>query len=99
MKLLISRIIAILLLVIPGLAAAYGFIELKQVIFQYVADKGELGSAATFQWLRLIKGIVLFLAGVGFIGGWTFYRDRKRNYLAPKFMPARQKPNQTDENK
>jgi hypothetical protein len=92
MKLLISRIIAILLLVIPGLAAAYGFIEIKQVIFQFVADKGRIGDAAAFAWWRFIKGVVLFLAGVGFIGGWTFYRDRKRNYLAPKFMPARRRP-------
>ena len=99
MNLLISRIIAILLLVIPGLAAAYGFIELKQVIFQYVADKGQFGSDATFHWWRLIKGITLFAAGVGFIGGWTFYRDRKRNYLAPKFMPKKSKPNHPEENK
>ena len=99
MNLLISRIIAILLLVIPGLAAAYGFIELKQVVFQYVADKGRLGSEASFQWWRMIKGFILFAVGVGFIGGWTFYRDRKRNYLAPRFMPVRKKPEQHPDNK
>lgn len=97
MKLLISRIIAILLLVIPGLAAAYGFIEIKQVIFQYVADKGRLHDLASFEGWRFAKGIILFLAGVGFIGGWTFYRDRKRNYLAPQFMPARRKPPTSDD--
>lgn len=98
MNLLISRIIAILLLVIPGIAAAYGFIELKQVVFQYVADKGEFGADASFHWWQFIKGIILFLAGVAFIGGWTFYRDRKRNYLAPKFMPARRRPQENKNN-
>lgn len=89
MKLLISRIIAILLLVIPGIAAAYGFLEIKNAIFQYVSDVGNDKVEAQFRIWQFIKGLVLFLIGAGFIAGWTFYRDRKRNYLAPKFMPKR----------
>jgi hypothetical protein len=89
MNLIATRLIAILLLVIPGLAAAYGFIEMKNVIFQYISDTGNDKIEAHFAWLRMIKGLVLFAIGAGFIGGWTFYRDRKRNYVAPRFMPKK----------
>lgn len=92
MKLLITRIIAILLLVIPGLAAAYGFIEIKNAIFNYMALAGDDVAQANFPIWQLIKGIILFLIGAGFIAGWTFYRDRRRNYLAPRFMPKRRRP-------
>lgn len=92
MKLLITRIIAILLLVIPGLAAAYGFLEMKNAFFLYMAQVGDDIAQPDFPIWQFIKGIVLFLIGAGFIAGWTFYRDRKRNYLAPRFMPKRRRP-------
>jgi hypothetical protein len=83
MRLLISRIIAILLLVIPGLIATYGFLTMKNAIFD------SFGPAA-FPWLRFIAGFIMFGAGVAFLGGWTFYRDRKRNYLSSRFRPKKQ---------
>ena len=89
MKLLITRIIAILLLVIPGLIAAYGFLEVKNAIFHYFAAVGDNGSQASFPIWQFIKGLILFFVFAGFIAGWTFYRDRKRNYLAPRFMPKK----------
>lgn len=80
-----QRLIAILLLVIPGFLATYGFLEMKNAIFDYVAAHGDEGNIPTFNWGKLIWGVVLFGAGAGFIGGWIFYRDRKRNYVAPRF--------------
>lgn len=91
MKIIFMRFIAILLLVIPGIAAAYGFLEMKNSIFDYVADVGQLQSAASFQWLRFIFGFILFIVGAGFIGGWIFFRDRKRNYVAPRFKAKRKR--------
>jgi hypothetical protein len=93
MRTVIGRIIAILLLVIPGWMAAYGFLEVKNTIFDYMAAHGDENptEAPRLAWGRLIKGAVLFLIGTGFIGGWIFYRDRKRNYVAPRFK-ARKKP-------
>ena len=87
MQVVFARIIAVLLLAIPGWMAAYGFLEVKNVLFDYIAAHGdeELAAAPRLAWGRLIKGAVLFLAGTGFIGGWIFYRDRKRNYVAPRF--------------
>lgn len=88
MKSTLTRFIAILLLVIPGIAATYGFLVMKNVIFQYLSDLGNdhlATSAPVFGWLKFIGGLLLFAAGTGFIGGWIFFRDRKRNYVAVRF--------------
>ena len=67
-----------MLLVIPGWAATYGFLLMKDAVFE------SFGPAA-MPWLKFAGGFVLFVAGVAFVGGWIFYRDRKRNYVAPRF--------------
>lgn len=88
-----TRFIAILMLVIPGLMATYGFLLMKNTIFQYIADQGnEQLSNPSFGWLSLIAGFILFGIGVGFIGGWIFFRDRKRNYVAPRFNKKKPRP-------
>ncbi|RUS48089.1 DUF2627 domain-containing protein [Cohnella sp. AR92] len=93
MKLVISRLIAILMLVIPGLAAAYGFLLMKDALFDYFAQIGNVElQTPDFAWLRFIFGFILFLVGVGFIGGWIFFRDRKHNYVASRFRPKRPRP-------
>ncbi|GAC43708.1 DUF2627 domain-containing protein [Paenibacillus popilliae] len=82
----IARFFAILLLVIPGLLATFGFLTMKNVIFDYIADCGNDGLAApSFGWLPFLGGFIMFAIGVAFIGGWVFYRDRKRNYVASRF--------------
>jgi hypothetical protein len=86
MKETIKRFIAALLLVIPGLIATYGFLAMKDAFF------AQFGAAETnphIHWVKMIFGFILFALGVGFIGGWTFFRDRKRNYVAPRFKPKR----------
>ncbi|TJY44425.1 DUF2627 domain-containing protein [Cohnella pontilimi] len=93
MKLILSRLIAILLLVIPGIGAAYGFLKMKDAIFRYFADMGDVHvQTPHFDWWGFVLGFILFLVGVGFIGGWIFFRDRKHNYLAPRFRPKRPRP-------
>lgn len=92
MKLTVQRIIAMLLLVIPGLLACFGFLEMKDAFYYYWSDLGNDSLQPTFNWLKFIIGLIMFLAGVGFIAGWTFFRDRKRNYVAPRFKEKRNKP-------
>jgi hypothetical protein len=93
MKLVTQRLIAILLLVIPGLGAAYGFLLMKDALFDYFAELGNANSASPpFAWGTFIIGAILFLLGIAFIGGWTFYRDRKRNYLSSRFRPKTPRP-------
>jgi uncharacterized membrane protein len=98
-KLILSRLIAILLLVIPGIGAAYGFLLMKDALFLYFADMGNVElQNPDFAWGKFILGFILFIAGVSFIGGWIFFRDRKRNYLQPRFRPKRKELPNKDEN-
>ncbi|MBN2984407.1 MULTISPECIES: DUF2627 domain-containing protein [Cohnella] len=93
MRLVISRLIAILLLVVPGLAAAYGFLLMKDALYEYFVQLGDVQMQdPRFEWLSFAFGFILFFAGVGFIGGWIFFRDRKHKYVAPRFMPKRPRP-------
>lgn len=84
MKLKISRVIAILLIVIPGILATYGFILMKEAFFaQFDPEIGH------FLWGKLIFGLLLLVAGIFFLGGWILFRDRKRNYVVPRFKEKR----------
>jgi hypothetical protein len=86
MKAPFYRFIAILLLVIPGLMATYGFLAMKDALFAKIySEQGHV------LWGKFTLGFVLFAIGVAFIGGWTFFRDRKRNYVAPRFKGKRKK--------
>lgn len=91
MRLTISRFIAILLLVIPGLIATYGFLEMKDAVYDYFSSLANEEIESTFQWIKFILGLIFFMIGVGFVGGWIFFRDRKRNYVAPRFMEKNRK--------
>lgn len=92
MKLVTARFIAILLLVIPGILACIGFLKMKDTVFLYFSEFGNDAITPNFQWLPFLLGLLMFGAGVAFIGGWTFFRDRKRNYVAPRFKPKRPRP-------
>ena len=37
-------------------------------------------AAPTFDWLNFIVGLLLFAAGISFLAGWIYFRDRKRGY-------------------
>ncbi|RED61627.1 DUF2627 family protein [Cohnella lupini] len=92
MKLITQRLIAILLLVIPGLSAAYGFLRMKDALYDFFAKMGVETVNPDFDWIKFIGGAVLFLIGIGFIGGWIFFRDRKHNYLSSRFRPRPSRP-------
>lgn len=85
MKLLISRFIAILILVFPGLMAMTGFLMMKDDIFNYISMHGDDTATPVFAWLHFGGGLLLFLAGMSFLGGWILTRDRKKNYVGPRF--------------
>ncbi|MCU6795933.1 MULTISPECIES: DUF2627 domain-containing protein [Paenibacillus] len=89
MKTTLSRFIAVLMLVIPGLIATYGFLAMKDAFF---AQFGAAEANPHVLWGKFTIGLIMFLAGVAFLGGWTFFRDRKRNYVAPRFKVKRKRP-------
>ncbi|MDF2718339.1 MAG: hypothetical protein K0R28_5264 [Paenibacillus sp.] len=83
-----QRFVAILLLIIPGAAATYGFLAMKDALF---AQFGPEDENPHILWGKMLLGFVLFAAGVAFIGGWIFFRDRKRNYVAPRFRAKKKR--------
>lgn len=86
MKPLFQRLTAALLLVLPGLIATYGFLAMKNAFFHQFETDGY------FQWGRFLLGLLLFGIGSAFIGGWVFFRDRKRGYVAPRFRKKKTRP-------
>lgn len=89
MKPLTQRLLAAILLVIPGIVATYGFLVMKNAWFdQFEPDAG-------FPWFKFVMGLALFTAGASFIAGWIYYRDKKRGYVVtrrktpPKSPPSR----------
>jgi Ni/Fe-hydrogenase subunit HybB-like protein len=82
MKLIILRLIAVILLVIPGFFATYGFLRMKDAVFVSLGPNH-------MPWGMFLIGLLLFAVGIAFIGGWIFFRDRKRNYVAPRFKPKK----------
>ncbi|NMO96898.1 DUF2627 family protein [Paenibacillus lemnae] len=92
MRLMISRFIAIIILIIPGFMAMKGFLMMKDAVFLYIAVHGDDEAVnKTFQWLTFGGGLLLFVLGVSFLGGWVLFRDRKRNYVGPRFKEKRPK--------
>src|SRR5699024_11027235 len=66
------RIVAVLLLVIPGFIAAYGIILMRDSLFNayypIFVNRG----------VQFIIGFILFVAGITFVGAFIVHRDRKK---------------------
>lgn len=69
------RIVAITLLIIPGIFAAFGIKLMRDALFMQIYPL--LFNAG----LQFVIGLILFILGVGFIGGFVVHRDRKKNLV------------------
>ncbi len=79
------RIIALIVLLIPGALAAYGIKLMRDMVF------GILQSPFPFLWLQFLAGLILFLLGLGFVAGFILHRDRKKNKVQPRFKKEHRK--------
>ncbi len=75
-----SRLIALLVVAIPGILAVIGFKLMRDTIF------GIEQLHIPFLWMQFLIGLLLFLLGLLFVAGFIFYRDKKRKKLQPKFQ-------------
>ncbi|MEK4028866.1 MULTISPECIES: DUF2627 domain-containing protein [Bacillaceae] len=73
------RLLALLVLVIPGFLAGLGIKLMRDMLF------GILQPPFPFLWLQFLIGLVLFVGGLGFVAGFIFYRDRKNNKVQNRF--------------
>lgn len=76
------RIIALIILLIPGAIAAYGIKLMRDMVFSV------LHSPFPFLWLQFLVGLILFLLGLGFVAGFILHRDRKKNKVQPRFKKS-----------
>jgi len=68
-----GRFIAVIILIIPGILGAYGIKLMRDALFMEIVIIN-----ATLQF---ILGLILFIAGLSFIGGFLFHRDKKRQLI------------------
>nr|WP_263325792.1 DUF2627 domain-containing protein [Neobacillus sp. Marseille-Q6967] len=73
------RIIALIILLIPGFLAGYGIKLMRDMTF------GVLQPPIPSLMVQFIIGLVLFIGGLGFVAGFILHRDRKRNKVQARF--------------
>ncbi|ENH97417.1 hypothetical protein J416_05373 [Gracilibacillus halophilus YIM-C55.5] len=66
------KIVALAILITPVLLAIYGVKLIRDAFF------GELTPIFINTMIQFVAGTVIFFAGLAFIGGYIYNRDRKR---------------------
>jgi uncharacterized membrane protein len=79
-----ARLLAFIVLLIPGLMAAGGIKLIRDTVF------GKLIEPLPFLWLQLIIGVILLIVGLGFFAGFLLHRDRKNGKVQPKFAKKKE---------
>ncbi|AJD91401.1 hypothetical protein JMA_20840 [Jeotgalibacillus malaysiensis] len=79
-----ARMIALIILLIPGVIAAYGIKLMRDMFFGLQVSW--LPSLA----LQFFLGLIMFVAGLSFIGGFLLHRDRKKNKVQQRFVKKKQ---------
>lgn len=74
-----SRYAALVIVLIPGIMAVMGIKWMRDTLF------GVLQTPFPVLWLQFIAGLFSFILGLAFVGGFIFYRDRKRNKVQLKY--------------
>ncbi|WP_066060697.1 DUF2627 domain-containing protein [Neobacillus soli] len=74
-----KRIIALIIVVIPGALAAFGIKLMRDMTF------GIYQSPFPYLWLQFLVGLLLFVGGLGFVAGFILHRDRKRSKVQNRF--------------
>lgn len=73
-----ARIIAFLLLILPGIVSVIGVKIIRDSFFQIIYWP------FTLLWLQMIVGFFLFLFGLSIIGGFIYHRDKKRKKVTKR---------------
>jgi hypothetical protein len=81
-----TRIIALIIVLIPGFFAAVGIKFMRDMFF------GILHEPIPFLGLQFVIGILLFIIGLGFVAGFILHRDRKKNKVQTRFQQVKKRP-------
>ncbi|MDR4435640.1 DUF2627 domain-containing protein [Bacillus tequilensis] len=74
-----SRLLALLILVLPGAISALGIKLMRDSLF------GHTIKPFAALWLQALSGFIFFAFGLYVLAGFILYRDRKRNQVSPRF--------------
>lgn len=74
LKPLCERILAILIICIPGVIAIFGWKWMRDILHNFFAGQ-------PFAWLSFLGSLLLFLTGIAVTGSFIYYRDNKRNRI------------------
>ncbi|WP_369405482.1 DUF2627 domain-containing protein [Aneurinibacillus tyrosinisolvens] len=78
---MLLRFIAVMIIyVIPGAVAAYGFKTMRDTLYLYFDP-----AIHHFLLGRFLTGLVFFILGVAFIAGFILHKDRKKNLVQKRF--------------
>ncbi|MGA8941763.1 MAG: DUF2627 family protein [Thermoactinomyces sp.] len=69
-----ERIMAILIVCIPGLVAIFGWQWMQDILHNFFAGK-------PFDWLFFLGSMLLFLIGIAITASFIYYRDYKKNRI------------------
>lgn len=77
----LQRSIALVIMIIPGILGIYGWKLMRDTIMDTLEPE-----IAFFHWGYFILGLSLFILAIVFIGGFIFYRDKKRKLVQKRFL-------------
>jgi hypothetical protein len=79
-NLFMERVIALIILLIPGFIAALGIKLMRDMVFSI------LHPPLPALWVQFLVGLAAFVLGVGFIAGFILHKDRKKNKVQIRFQ-------------
>lgn len=75
-----GRLIAFIILLIPGITAAYGIKLMRDSVFSKLLEPYPV------LWLQFTLGLVFTVLGIGFFAGFLLNRDRKKGTVSKRFQ-------------
>lgn len=70
-----SRIIAVIIMFTPGIIGAFGIKLMRDALF------AEVSPILFNEVIQFIIGFIMFAAGLAFIGGFIYHRDKKNQLV------------------
>lgn len=75
-----GRLIAFIILLIPGIMAAYGIKLMRDSVFNKLLEPYPV------LWLQFSLGLLFTILSLGFFAGFLLNRDRKRGTVSKRFQ-------------
>ncbi|WP_422123188.1 DUF2627 domain-containing protein [Planococcus sp. X10-3] len=75
-----GRLIAFIILLIPGILAAYGIKLMRDSVFSKLLEPYPV------LWLQFSLGLLFTVLGIGFFAGFLLNRDRKKGTVSKRFQ-------------